>query len=71
MLAKFIIIAIMLIILYSLGSGLYYLVRDEGKTKRTVKSLTWRIVLSLSLFFLLLLGYLAGWWQPHGIYSYA
>jgi TRAP-type C4-dicarboxylate transport system permease large subunit len=71
MVAKFIIIVIMLIVLYSLGSGLYYLVKDEGKTKRAVKSLTWRIVLSLSLFLLLVIGYLAGWWQPHGIYPYA
>ena len=71
MFVKLIIIAIMLIILYSLGSGLYYLVKDEGKTNRTVKSLTWRIILSLSLFLLLVLGYLVGWWQPHGIYPYA
>ncbi|WP_232220410.1 DUF2909 domain-containing protein [Legionella tunisiensis] len=44
-----------------------FLVRDEGKTKRTVKALTWRIALSLLLFLFLLLAFKMGWIQPHAV----
>ena len=47
-------------ILASLGSALYYLIRDRGQSQRTVKALTVRIALSLALFVLLLVGYLTG-----------
>ncbi|WP_347252058.1 twin transmembrane helix small protein [Legionella sp.] len=67
MFAKAIIFVVMLIILLALGSGLVFLVRDEGKTKRTVKALTWRIALSLTLFLFLFLAFLMGWIKPHGV----
>jgi len=67
MLFKAIIIVVMLIILFALGSSLFYLVRDEGKTTRTVKALTWRIGLSLALFLLLFLAFSMGWIKPHSI----
>ena len=67
MLTKAIIIFVMITILLALGSGLFYLVRDEGKTKRTVKALTWRIALSISLFIFLLIGFTFGFLSPHGI----
>ncbi|SFI37364.1 twin transmembrane helix small protein [Nitrosomonas sp. Nm34] len=43
-------ILLLLIILYSLGSALYYMVKDNGQGTRMVKSLTIRIALSLVLF---------------------
>lgn len=43
--------------------GLYYLLQDRGRTKRTVRALTWRIVLSLMLFAALMIGFLGGWIQ--------
>lgn len=64
---KAIIIIIMLIILFALGSSLIFLVRDEGKTTRTVKALTWRIGLSLVLFLLLFLAFSMGWIKPHSV----
>ncbi|KTD33680.1 hypothetical protein Lnau_2157 [Legionella nautarum] len=67
MLTKAIIIITMLIILFSLGSGLVFLVRDEGKTKRTVKALTWRIALSLILFLFLFIAFSLGWIKPHAV----
>ncbi|HHF7346354.1 MULTISPECIES: twin transmembrane helix small protein [Legionella] len=67
MFTKAIILIVMLIILVALGSGLVFLVRDEGKTKRTVKALTWRIALSLLLFLFLFLAFSMGWIQPHAI----
>ena len=67
MLAKIIVIAFMLVILYCLGSGLIYLLKDHGNGKRTVKALTWRIGLSISLFLLLIIGFYTGLITPHGI----
>ena len=67
MLLKILIIIIMLIILGVLLSGLIFLVRDQGHTRRTVKALSWRIGLSLALFLLLFLAFAMGWIQPHGL----
>ncbi|BBP02862.1 membrane protein [Sulfuriferula plumbiphila] len=49
------------LILASLFSALYYLIKDKGQSERTVKALTVRIVLSISLFALLMLGFHFGW----------
>jgi hypothetical protein len=51
-------------ILLSLASGLVYLFKDDHDSRRVLKSLTWRIGLSLGLFVLLLLAYAAGWIEP-------
>ena len=67
MLTKIFILVMMLIILVSLFSGLVFLVRDEGKTKRTIKALTWRIALSLGLFIFLIIAFAAHWINPHGV----
>lgn len=67
MLAKTIIIAVMLIIFGALISSLIFLVRDKGKTERTVKALTWRIGLSLSLFVFLFLAFKFHWIAPHNL----
>jgi RsiW-degrading membrane proteinase PrsW (M82 family) len=61
------ILLVLLIIVGSLGSALYYLLKDRGRSPRTVKALTFRIGLSLGLFILLLLGYQFGLLQPHGL----
>jgi hypothetical protein len=59
----------LILILSSLGSGLYYLVKDQGKTKRTVKALSVRIVLSVILFAALLLAFMFGWIAPHPLFG--
>lgn len=64
---KTLIIIIFLAIIVSLGSGLFALASDKGNSKRLVNSLTVRIVLSVLLFVLLIIAYLQGWIQPHGI----
>jgi amino acid permease len=48
-------ILLLLMILYSLGSALYYMVKDKGDGTRMVKSLTIRIVLSMVLFGVMML----------------
>ena len=67
MIFKLLVVVLLLAILASLTSGLYFLIRDQGRTKRTVNSLTLRIVLSFALFALLIIGYASGWIQPHGV----
>ena len=67
MLIKVLVVILFLLILISLGSGLVYLVKDQGKTKRTTNALTWRIAISLIAFLLLIIGYFTGLIQPHGI----
>jgi hypothetical protein len=66
---KLLIIAFIIVILWNLGAGLYYMMVDKGKTDRTVKSLTWRIGLSLLLIALVIAGILTGVIKPHGIHS--
>jgi len=65
--AKLLVIAILVVILISLGSGLFYMLKDRGKSDRTLKALSWRIGLSVTLFLLLMLMYAAGFIKPHGI----
>jgi hypothetical protein len=67
MAVKLIVIALLLIIVGSLGSALIFLVTDKGGSNRTVKALTWRIGLSFLAFALLMISYLAGLIRPHGI----
>ncbi|NNG12047.1 MAG: twin transmembrane helix small protein [Halobacteria archaeon] len=68
MLTKIIVVLFLFAIIGSLGSGLYYLVRDKGSSDRTVRALTVRISLSVLLFVLLMLAYATGLLQPHGVY---
>ena len=53
----FILLVVMAGILVSLGLGLAFLVRDGGKTNRTVVSLTVRVGLSVLLLALLAMGF--------------
>jgi hypothetical protein len=68
MIIKVLIVLVLLAIVGSLASGLVFLVKDHGQSTRTVKALTVRIALSVSLFALLVLGYALGLVKPHGIY---
>ena len=64
---KIIIVLLLLAVLVSLASGMFFLVQDEGESDRTVKSLTVRITLSIALFLMLIVGYFTGMIRPHGI----
>jgi len=69
MLMKLVILLFLILIIYSLGSSLYYLVNEKTRkdSDNVVKALTWRIVLSLVLFLTLFAAYYLGWIQPHGL----
>jgi succinate dehydrogenase/fumarate reductase cytochrome b subunit len=66
-LQKLLIIAFLIVILWNLGAGLYYLLVDKGQSKRTVNALTRRIAFSVVLILLVALGIYTGVIKPHGI----
>lgn len=68
MLVKLAVIAILVVILASLGSALVFMIQDQGRGRRTAKALTVRISLSIGLFVLLMAAYATGLITPHGIY---
>jgi hypothetical protein len=55
-----------IIILGSLASALFYLMRDKGTTNKTVYALTVRIGLSVALFLFLLFAHWMGWIETTG-----
>ncbi len=61
------VIAFLIVIVWNLGAGLYYLMIDRGQTNRTVNALTRRIALSVVLILLVAAGIYSGWIKPHGI----
>jgi succinate dehydrogenase/fumarate reductase cytochrome b subunit len=61
------IVAFLIVIVYNLGAGLYYMMTDKGQTDRMVKSLTRRIGLSVLLILLVILGILTGVIKPHNL----
>ncbi|HDP90320.1 MAG TPA: twin transmembrane helix small protein [Thioalkalivibrio sp.] len=67
MIIKIAILLLFAVILGSLGSALFYLIRDQGDSKRTARALTVRIAVSIAAFLLLLLGYWTGLIEPHGV----
>lgn len=66
---KFIVIATLIVILGSLFSALFYLIKDQGdkNSTRVVKALTVRIGLSIILFALLGIGYSTGFIPQTGL----
>lgn len=57
---KLFVVLALLAIVGSLFSGLWFLYKDRGEGTRTVRALTLRIGLSISLFMVLLLSYRFG-----------
>ncbi len=61
------IIGVLILIVWNLGAGLYYMLVDKGQTNRSVNALTKRIALSVALILLLVLSIYMGWIEPHGV----
>jgi hypothetical protein len=57
---RYVVIVFLILIVGSLGSAMYYLIRDKGQSDRTVKALTIRVILSVVLFAMLMIGYYLG-----------
>lgn len=54
-LMKLLIIGALIAIVFNLGAGLIYLLKDPGDSRRAVRALSWRIGLSITLFIVVLL----------------
>jgi len=64
---KIVVAVAFILILGSLGSALFFLMRDKGKSNRTVQALAMRVGFSIALFLLILLAYHFGYIKPTGI----
>ena len=58
---------VLLMIVFSLGSALYYMMKDRGNSSRMVYSLMLRIGLSIALFAGILLAHYCGLIEATGI----
>lgn len=61
------IIAVLILILWNLGAGLYYMLVDKGESKRTVNALTRRVALSVALIIGVVIAAKMGWIEFHGV----
>jgi succinate dehydrogenase/fumarate reductase cytochrome b subunit len=61
------IVGFLILIVWNLGSGLYYMMTDKGQTDRTVKALTKRIALSIALILGVIFAAWMGWIEFHGV----
>jgi hypothetical protein len=62
---KLVLIIILLAVLISLGSGLWFLTRDDQGSARVLMALKIRLLLSAVLIGFLIFGYYQGWILPH------
>ncbi len=63
-----IVIAVLLgLIVLSLGTSMFSLIKDRENSNRTVSLLTVRIVLSILTFIFIAVSFYMGWIQPHGV----
>jgi len=64
---RIVVLIAFVLILGSLFSGLYFVMKDKGKSNRAVNALTFRIGFSILLFLFILLSYRMGWIHPSGM----
>ena len=57
---RYVVIAMLIAIVASLGSAAVFMVRGRGDSRRMAKALAWRVGLSVTLFLLLVIGYALG-----------
>ncbi len=64
---KILVVAILVLIIGSLFSALFFLMKDKSGSDRMVRALTLRIGLSVLLFGLLLIAHHFGWIESTGL----
>lgn len=60
-------VIVLLVVIFSLGQALYFMMTDKNGDKRTVWALTRRIGLSLLLIAMVAFGIWMGWLHPHDV----
>lgn len=66
LLPKIILVVLLLAIVASLFSGLFFLMKDDSRQRRTLTALKVRVALSIVLLIFLALAFSQGWLRPHG-----
>jgi len=61
---KIIVVILLMVVIVSLFSGLFFLFKDKGQGDRVVKALTIRVGLSIAIFLLLMGSYYFGLIPP-------
>jgi Na+-driven multidrug efflux pump len=61
---RYVVIAMLLVIIASLGSALFYMMRGRDDPKKMARALAIRVGLSVALFVMLMAGWLLGLWRP-------
>jgi succinate dehydrogenase/fumarate reductase cytochrome b subunit len=64
---KYAIVILLILIIYNLIMGFVYILKDKSSSKRGLTSLKTRIVLSLLLFILLIVGFYADLIKPNSL----
>ena len=64
---RIVVVVLLFAVIASLFSGLYFVYKDKGGSKRVVISLTIRVALSITVFALLLGAYYFGWIPERGL----
>ncbi len=64
---KVVIVILLFFIIYNLGVAMFYMIKDKGQGRNTVRFLTVRIGTSVFLFMLVLLALKMGWIQAHSL----
>jgi len=64
---KYAIVILLILIIYNLIMGFVYILKDKSSSKRGLTSLKTRIILSLLLFILLIVGYYTDMIQPNSL----
>ena len=64
---KIVVAVAFVLIIGSLASALFFMMREKGRSNRTVQALAMRVGLSITLFLLVLFSYKMGWIQPTGL----
>lgn len=67
LLPKIILVVLLLAIVASLFSGLFFLMKDDSRQRRTLTALKVRVALSIVLLVFLALAFSQGWLKPHGL----
>lgn len=62
---KFLLLILFAAVVLSLFSGLFFLIKDQGNSHRTVNSLFFRVTFSVLLIVVLLYGFYSGEITPH------
>jgi Na+-driven multidrug efflux pump len=64
---RYVVIAMLVLIIASLGSALFYMLRGGRDPKKMARALSVRVGLSVLLFLLLMAGWSLGLWRPGGL----